>query len=363
MTLIKLPPLYDPHVHARDLSQSHKEDWDTATASALAGGFTCLLAMPNTTPPVVDSGGLAGYQEAARLRARCDYGLYLGAGDTNIETAASLAPQTCGLKMYLDQTFGSLRMDDLGPLMAHVERWPADKPLCVHAEGRAAAAAILVAQLAGRSVHICHVSRKDEIELIHTAKNRGLAVTCEVTPHHLFLTARSPLPIDVSPMRRGRGWGEVRPRLALESDRLALWEHLEAIDCFATDHAPHTRAEKESVDPPPGFPGLETALALLLGAVHTGRLTLDGLAARMHANVKHIFNIPDQPDTYIEVDPDLEWAVRAEELFTRSRWSPWEGQTLRGRVVRAVLRGKIAYEYGKIIAEPGAGHNINEKSK
>lgn len=364
MTTLKLPPLLDPHVHLRDLAQVHKEDWDSGTAAALAGGYTCVLAMPNTTPPVTDSDALGQYQAAARARARCDYGLYLGAGDSNIETAASLASQTCGLKMYLDQTFGPLRMEDLASLMAHTARWPADKPLAVHAEGRTVAAAILVAQLTKRSVHVCHVSRKDEIELIRAAKDHGLDVTCEVTPHHLFLTAES-----AEGMGLRGGYAEVRPRLALESDRLALWQHLEAIDCFATDHAPHTRDEKVGAglapaqNPPPGFPGFETALALLLGAVHDGRLTLDDITLRMHTNVKRIFHMPDQPDTYIEVDPDLEWIVRPEELFTRCQWSPWEGQTLRGRVLRTVLRGNVAHEHGNVLAQPGTGKDITQNSK
>lgn len=354
MTLLKLPPLYDPHVHIRDLGQSHKEDWDTGTSAALAGGFTTVLAMPNTDPPITGSAALAQYQAAARSRGRCDYGLYLGAGDGNVETAAGLAPAVCGLKIYLDQTFGPLRMDDLGTLMAHTRRWPAARPLCVHAEGRSVAAAVLAAQLAGRPIHICHVSRRDEIELIHAAKERGLAVTCEVTPHHLFLTADSLTPAHP-------GYAEVRPRLAAETDRLALWEHLAAVDCFATDHAPHTRSEKESASPPPGFPGLETALALLLGAVQAGRLSLDDIVARMHTNVGRIFNLPEQPDSYIEVDPDLAWTVRAAELCTRCGWSPWEGRPLRGRVVRTVLRGRAAYEYGRVLAEPGSGKDINDE--
>jgi carbamoyl-phosphate synthase/aspartate carbamoyltransferase/dihydroorotase len=186
----------------------------------------------------------------------------------------------------------------------------------------------------------------------------------------LFLTAHAtptqPSPIgefsDGGGPGRGSGVGytEVRPRLATEADRLALWQHLAAIDCFATDHAPHTRAEKESETPPPGFPGLETALALLLGAVHDWRLTLEALVARMHTNVKALFSLPDQPDTYIEVDPDLAWTVRGEALLTRCRWSPWEAQTLRGRVVRTVLRGQVAYEYGQVLARPGSGLNINQ---
>lgn len=355
MTLLKLPPLLDPHVHLREPGATHKEDWDTGTAAALAGGYTQVLAMPNTQPPITDAPALALSQTAARAKARCDYGIYLGAGADNMETAAALAPHTCGLKMYLDQTFGSLRMDDLASLMAHMARWPAHKPLAVHAEGRTVAAAILVAHLAGRAVHICHVSRKDEIELIHAAKERGLQVTCEVTPHHLFLTADTPSTL-ARPIREG--FREVRPRLATEGDRLALWAHLSAIDCFATDHAPHTIPEKTGPNPPPGFPGLETAVALLLGAVHSGRLTVEDITLRMHTNIRRIFGLPDQPDTFIEIDPDLEWTVRAQEMFSRCGWSPWEGQTLRGRVVRTVLHGKVAYEYGKVSAQPGSGQNI-----
>src|SRR5690606_14895446 len=136
-----------------------------------------------------------------------------------------------------------------------------------------------------------------EILLIRKAKERGLAVTCEVAPHHLFLTQED-LP------RLGFGRSEVRPRLATPIDRDALWENLEVIDCFATDHAPHTAAEKDSENPPPGFPGLETALALLLEGVHAGRMSLDDLIARLHTNPRRIFGLPEQPDTFIEVDPD-----------------------------------------------------------
>lgn len=358
MTLLKLPPLYDPHVHIRDLAQSAKEDWDSGTAAALAGGFTAILAMPNTNPPIVDAAALAQYQVAAHQRARCDYGLYLGATDTNYELAPTLAPQACGLKIYGDQTFGTLRVEELAPLMAHMQHWPAGKPLCIHAEGRTVAAAILVAQVFDRPVHICHVSRKDEIELIHAAKDHGLDVTCEVTPHHLFLTADSSSA--ASQGNRYPGYKEVRPRLVTEADRQALWQHLAAVDGFATDHAPHTRAEKEGDNPPPGFPGLETAFALLLSAVHAGQLSLEDVLARMHTNLQRIFHLPDQPDTYIEVDPDLVWTVRAEELHSRCQWSPWEGNTLRGRVVRTVLRGQTAYEYGQVLAQPGTGKDVTE---
>lgn len=223
-----------------------------------------VLAMPNTQPPLVDASSLALGRTAAREKARCDHGIYLGAGEENVEGAAEVAPEVCSLKVYLDQTYGQLRLDDLGVLMAHVARWPADRPLVAHAEGRSLAVLLLLAALHERPVHACHVSRRDEILLIRAAKEKGLRVTCEVAPHHLFLT-EDDLP------HLGAGRGEVRPRLASKADREALWSNLDVIDCFATDHAPHSAAEKDSASPPPGFPGLETALGLLWRAVAGGR--------------------------------------------------------------------------------------------
>jgi carbamoyl-phosphate synthase/aspartate carbamoyltransferase/dihydroorotase len=246
-----------------------------------------------------------------------------------------------------------LRLDDLGTLMTHAARWPADRPLLCHAEGHTVAAAILAAHLAGRSIHICHVSRKDEIELIRAAKAQGIRVTCEVTPHHLFLTQA-----DVPAIGAGRS--QVRPRLAAESDRAALRANLDAIDCFATDHAPHTLAEKDSANPPPGFPGLETALPLYLALVREGLLTLDGLIARTVHNPRRIFDLPEQPETWIEIDPDAEWIARGAALFTRARWTPFEGWALRGRVTRVVLRGKKAFRDGAVLAPPGTGCDVRQ---
>lgn len=350
MTL-QLPGLIDPHVHLRDPGATHKEDWDSGTAAALAGGFTQVLAMPNTTPAIADSAALALSQTAARAKARCDYGIYLGASADNVEIAAGLAPQTCGLKMYLDQTFGPLRMDDLASLLAHATRWPHDRPLLCHAEGRTVAAAILAAHLAGRAIHICHVSRKDEIELIRAAKTGSLRVTCEVTPHHLFLAEADGGAI-------GAGRSEVRPPLAAAADRAALRANLDVVDCFATDHAPHTLAEKDSASPPPGFPGLETALPLYLSLVREGLLTLDELIAKTVHNPRRIFGLPDQPETWIEVDADSEWTARGADMLTRVRWTPFEGWKLRGRVTRVVLRGQDAYRDGAVLAAPGSGQDV-----
>lgn len=352
MTLIRLPGLIDPHVHLRDPGATHKEDWDSGTAAALAGGFTCVLDMPNNTPPVVDAESLAAKREAARQRARCDYGLHLGANENNSDSTAVLASQVVGLKMYLDQTFGPLRMDSLGALVVHARTWRSDSPLLCHAEGRTLAAAILAAHVAGRSIHICHVSRRDEIELIRAAKNHGMQVTCEVTPHHLFLTDA-----DARKLKLGRG--EVRPLLATTYDREALRANLDIVDCFATDHAPHTLAEKDSTNPPPGFPGLETALPFYLQLVREGILTFDGLIERAVTNPRRIFGLPEQPETFIEVDDACEWTVHGAEMLTHARWSPFEGWRVRGRVERVVLRGCEAFNREtNVFAPPGSGRNV-----
>jgi carbamoyl-phosphate synthase/aspartate carbamoyltransferase/dihydroorotase len=151
---------------------------------------------------------------------------------------------------------------------------------------------------------------------------------------------------------------EVRPRLAAQKDVDALWENLDIIDCFATDHAPHTLEEKDSESPPPGFPGLETALPLWLTAVHDGKLTIDQIIEKMYVNPKKIFHLPEQPETWIEVDEDAEYEIRAAEQFTRCGWTPFEGWKVKGKVRKVVLRGKPAFEDRKILVEPGYGNNI-----
>lgn len=186
--MLKLPGLIDPHVHVREPGQTHKEDWDTVTQAALAGGVTMILAMPNTKPPIFDNSTLDLALSAAKGKARCDYAQFLGAGPDNADIAASLAPKAAGLKMYLDSTFGELRLDDMTLWQPHFEKFPKEYPIVLHSESRTMAAGILFAAIYDRPVHIAHVSLKEEILLVKAAKERGIKVTCEVCPHHLFLT-------------------------------------------------------------------------------------------------------------------------------------------------------------------------------
>ncbi len=359
--MLKLPGLIDPHVHLREPGATYKEDYDSGTSAALAGGITMVLAMPNTKPPIFDVETLDIALNAAKAKARCDYAQFLGAGPNNGDWNKNKDLPRCaaGLKMYLDSTFGELRLDDMTLWMPHFQSFPKDMPIVAHSESRSMASAILFAAIYDRPVHIAHISLKEEVLLIKAAKERGIQVTCEVCPHHLFLTSTSPL----RPSPNGRGDGgegrlEVRPRLATQEDVDSLWKNLDVIDCFATDHAPHTVAEKDSDNPPPGFPGLETILPLLLTAVGEKRLTLDALIEKMFANPKRIFHLPDQPETWVEVDEDAIYEIKAADQFTRCGWTPFEGWKVKGKVRKVVLRRQTAFEDGRILVPAGYGRNL-----
>ncbi|TRY86953.1 hypothetical protein DNTS_000646 [Danionella cerebrum] len=290
--LIRLPGLIDVHVHLREPGATHKEDFSSGTAAALAGGITM-----------------------------------------------------------------------------HFEKWPKHLPIVAHAEKQTVAAILMVAQLYQRPVHICHVAKKEEILIIRAAKQKGIQVTCEVAPHHLFLCEDNVPDI-------GKDRAQVRPMLGTREDMEALWENLDIIDCFATDHgsdaiksshqifshAPHSVEEKDSEMPPPGYPGLETMLPLLLTAVSEGRLTVDDIINRLYENPSRIFSLPSQEDTYVEVDLEKEWTIPKHMQFTKSKWTPFEGLKVKGKVMRVVLRGELAYIDGQVLVPPGYGQDVKSWS-
>jgi len=197
--------------------------------------------MPNTNPPLIDDASFTLIDKLASSNALCDYALYMGATMDNVKDGSFIGQKCAGLKMYLNQTFAALQLPKMGQWMKHMRNFPSNRPIVVHAEGQTLAAVLYCAKLCERAckifkpiifnffiaVHICHVSTSEEINLIRLAKIEGQPVTCEVCPHHLFLTA------DQLP----EGVKEVRPRLAISVDDCkALWENLEIIDCFSTDH-------------------------------------------------------------------------------------------------------------------------------
>ncbi|MFN2270955.1 MAG: dihydroorotase [Anaerolineae bacterium] len=372
--LLILPGLIDPHVHLREPGGEHKEDLNSGTRAALAGGFTTVIAMPNTSPPLADGESLAQVRTLAKSKAVCDVGFFVGATADNAEGVAELEA-VVGLKLYMGSSTGSLLVADLGGQTAHFEHYPG--VIAVHAEDEEAVAhfaklgqrrppicaalavsrALALAERFGARLHVCHVSTAHELALIRDAKARGGKVTCEVTPHHLFLTTEDGT--------RLGSLGQMNPPLRLQKDVDALWENFKIVDCIATDHAPHTLEEKRGPTPPSGVPGLETALPLLLTAVHKGKLSLPEIARLMAQGPARIFGLehkgniaPGYDADLTLVDADAEWIIGTRPLQTKCGWSPFEGRKVRGQVARVFLRGQEVYVDGEITAAPGYGQVV-----
>jgi len=342
----RLPGLTDVHVHLRVPGGEHKEDIRSGTSAALSGGFTTILAMPNTTPPLVSRSTIKALRRRINQQALCEVHLFAGVSPDHLDELAALIPETVGLKLYMNQTYGPLRAGALTTLLHCFRIWPSNKIIAMHAEGRKIAVGIGLAASFNRPVHFCHVSRKDEIELIAAAKAQGLPITCEVTPHHLYLTE--------SDAQRLGPLGDMRPQLASVKDVQALWSHINTtIDCIATDHAPHTLAEKNAEFPnsPPGVPGLETALPLMLTAVRDGRLSMDRLIDLMSDNPRRIFGLPPQPESWVEVNLKESYTITNEGLHTKCGWSPFLGFTVWGKIKRVCYRGRVGIHDGTIVVD------------
>lgn len=347
MTRLRLPALIDVHVHLREPGGEHKEDYSSGTAAALAGGVTCVLDMPNTTPPTTTAQRLTAKRALAERNTRCDVGIYVGAGNNNVEELPQLASAACALKIYVSSTFGPLRVDDPALLEQHFAAWPDGKPIVTHAEEPVLPMVLDIARRHGKHLHVAHVATRGEIELIAAAKLAGMRLSCEATPHHLFLTREHAATLGP--------WGDVRPRLMGADDVAALWEHLAVVDCIATDHAPHTHEEKRGDDVPPGLPGLETLLPLMLTAVDEGKLTLERLIELTSANPARIFGLEPQPGSFVEVEIGPRYLLDEERLHTRCGWTPFRGREVAGRVLSTTLRGTPVFDGERVLAAPGSG--------
>ena len=344
MQRLRLPGLIDAHVHLREPGGEHKEDITTGTAAALAGGIAAVLDMPNNTPPIVDAAGLEAKWRLCRARARCDYALFLGGGEGT--PAALPVEQAVGLKLFLTPSYGPLHLESLATLLRIVRGWKPGRPIAVHAEGLSMAIPVGLAQMFGVKVHVCHVATAAEIALVRAAKERGAPVTCEVTPHHLFLDRRDAA--SLGPL------GQMKPPLAEPEDVAALWENLAVADLVASDHAPHTLAEKRGAQPPPGVPGVETMLPLLLDAVAAGRLDLQRVVELLHDGPRKVYGlVPPQGAVYVDLGGS--WRLQGVDLHSKCGWTPYEGRAVRGCVRRVELRGRTVYEDGGVLAEPGYG--------
>jgi carbamoyl-phosphate synthase/aspartate carbamoyltransferase/dihydroorotase len=355
VSLLELRGPVDPHVHLRDLEWAHKATFASETAAALAGGYWAVLDMPNTPPATTSTERLRDKKRRLAAEAHCDFGTWLGAsGAAGSDDLAAAERCSVGLKMYCDPTTGGLLVPDTAARRAHLRAWSrvSRRPVAVHAEGPTLAEVVSLARETGARVHFCHVSERTEIEHLRAAKAEGLPISVGVTPHHLYLTAHD--------AARLRGFGHVRPPLRDGADIDALWAGIAdgTVDVVESDHAPHTRAEKESADPPAGMPGLETTIPLLGLAVHEGRLDAARLEQLVASAPQRVFGLAPPPGTRTIVDLDASWVIDPRELRTAPGWSPFEGMRVWGRVREVRIGDVVAFDGEQVIARPGSGQDV-----
>lgn len=341
----KYPGFIDVHVHLRDPGATQKEDFATGSRAAVAGGFTYILDMPNNPIPTFSPEALEVKRTLVKQKAVCDVGFHYGTNGKNTESFKNIwnDPDVFGLKLYCNHTTGNYLIDD-SVLLEHVfKAWNSTKPILVHAEGEKLE---LVLHLAGKyrkHLHVCHITLKDEVRMVRSAKKSGRPVSAGACPHHLFLTDNDVK--DLGP------YAMMKPPLGTKTNQDALWEGINdgTIDLVETDHAPHTKEEKHSDKPPAGVPGLETAVGLMFLAVYQKRISGNLVEKLLYTAPKRIFSIPDQPDTYVELDAKEQYIAGAGGYETKCQWSPFDGWKLRGKVYTVVVRGKTVVANGKII--------------
>jgi dihydroorotase-like cyclic amidohydrolase len=335
MSLIRFPGLIDAHVHLRDPGATQKEDFATASRAAIAGGITYLLDMPNNPLPTISIERLEEKKRLARDKAICSIGFYYGTNGQNFDSfsRAGNDPSVYGLKIYCNPTTGSLLIEDEKMIETIIDAWKSPKPILVHAEGEKLEKVLYILRKRPKPMHICHVTTAFEVQLARKIKSEKLPVTVGVTPHHLFLTNKD--------VERLGPFALMRPILSTQQNQDAVWEALAdaTIDIVESDHAPHTKVEKESGNPPYGVPGLETMLGLLLAAVHDKRLTLGQVKILLFDRPKRIFHIQDQPNTYIEFDPERPYLIGENGYETKCGWSPFAGWKAYGKISRVVIQG------------------------
>lgn len=342
--ILKVPGLVDIHVHLREPGATQKEDFETGTKAAIAGGYTQILDMPNNTPPTISPRALNQKIDLANGRIWCDLGFNFGATADSAKYFSKVKSEVFGLKLYMDKTTGPLFIDRPNDRDLIFKSWKSPLPIMVHAEGETVEVAIKLAKKYKRALHVCHVTT-DQIKLIGKAKKEGLLITCEVTPHHLFLSQSDAAKLGPLAM--------MKPPLPTKRDQKKLWDNLDKIDIISTDHAPHTLEEKlDKSKPLFGVPGMETTIPLMLNAASLGLLSIERLIKMTSTNPRRTFHLPEQSDTYVLLDTQPTYKISEMKLFTKCQWTPFKSLQGKGKIKKVVIRGKIAFEDGKFLGKP-----------
>ncbi len=369
-----LPGIVDDQVHFREPGLTHKEDLYTASRACAKGGVTTFLEMPNTDPSTISQAALEDKLELAAGKSLVNYGFYIGATPDNVAELRA-AHRTPGIKIFIGSSTGSLLVDEQEalerifaettlPICAHcedettvranAERYAGTTDVADHSRIRDHRAAMIATRRAldlafrhRHRFHVLHVSTGAETELLDD--HRGL-ITAEACPHHLLFN------VDDYPRLGSRV--QMNPSIKNRDDNERLWQALldGRIQVVATDHAPHTRSEKDRSYPgsPSGLPAVENSLALMLHQVNQGRCTLEQVVAWMCDAPARVWDIVGKGRIATGHDADLVLVdrhktatVRDDEQETKARWSPWHGESLTGWPVRTWVMGHEVFRGGR----------------
>jgi dihydroorotase len=369
------PGLIDLHVHLREPGQEDVETVASGAMAAAAGGFSAVCAMPNTDP-VTDNQAAVGFivsqaQRAGKARVYpigaislgqkgqqlAEFGELVGAGAVAVSDDGRPVVSSHLMRTALEyaRTFGIPVADHCeDPTLAAegamheglVSTRLGLKGVPAAAEEIMVARDILLAELTGGHVHLCHMSTRGSVELIRRAKEKGLRVTAEACPHHFTLTHEAVEGYNTN--------AKMNPPLREPEDREAIRQGLRdgTIDVICTDHAPHhyDAKEREFDNAPNGIIGLETALGLAITElVHGGLLDLPTLVTRMSTMPARIFNLPGgslargAPADVVIMDPAVPWTVDPGAFYSKSRNTPFTGRRLRGRADVTIVRGQVVF--------------------
>jgi dihydroorotase/allantoinase len=394
-----LPGVIDSHVHVRSPGYEYKEDWSSATAAAAAGGVTTVIAMPNTDPIIDSPETVEQVYGIADGDAHVDFQSYAVLTSENYDRIEPLAEAGVpGFKVFLGTTFGGIEPPDDGELYAAMEaaaetgkrigfheendeilsyyeerfkREGRDDPIDhshsrpVVAEAEAVSRIILLADHADAPVHMFHLSSGTGAELVVEGKADGVDVTAETCPHYLWFTEEV--------MREKGNVARVQPPIRDADERDRLWETGiggGGVDYIATDHAPHTDEEKRVEDPfgntwesISGFAGLESEVGSMATFVSEGRLPVEQWAYMHSTRPAQIWGLYPQKGSlqvgtdadFTVVDPDAEWVGRKEDLRSKSKTTPFNGEAFVGKPTMTVVRGTVVYEGDTLRVEEGYG--------
>ena len=379
---IVTPGLIDMHVHLREPGQEAKEDFGSGSRAAAAGGYTTVATMPNTRPVIDDAALVKAMQKRAEESAVVHIEI-IGAvtkgqkgeemaelGDMTEAGAVAFSDDghfTKSAKVLLNcydylRTFDKIIINhEEEPSLveegvmneSHRSAMLGMKGRPTVAEDIAVARDIMLAEYADARVHVAHISSGRAVDLVRQAKKRGVKVTAEATPQHMTMTDELVVLSDSST--------KINPPLRSQSDVDAVLEGLKdgTIDMVVTDHSPHAQEEKdrEYMYAPSGFPGLETALGIMLtDLVHQGKLDLVTLIERMTAAPARVFKLKagslavGMPADIAVIDPDLEWVVDDKKFYTKGSHSPFIGRKMKGKAVMTFVDGKLVMKDGEILA-------------